>query len=408
MGPPPLIPRAALIPGADDSRWTTCPPIATSPANLFTCPISVPSQRPLMDVRAHGSNRGAMTTTGAVTPITITGPDGLLAIVPTMLGFHPKNSLVLICLSGCRRRVGPVARVDLPAGHDRALAAHLAGHAVRHADEVAIVVYQDGRRRPPLLGDVVSALARSGIAVMDAIMVRAGQAFRAPGAGGPYRKVSELAVPGADDPQMRLLAAASVMSGRTVLPDRDALRRSIAAPTGRRLRDAEQWITAATCGDVPPGLTGNTVTSIGPGDNVAVGQRALTELAMAQATAAGGVEVDVAAALAVAMIDELVRDSVLADAMTELERPWLPMLISCASWTPPALAPPLCAVLAVVAYRHGDGALAQVAVDRCLAAAPEYPLAHLMIAFMSAGVRPETLDRLANLASGDDPCDDWP
>lgn len=385
------------------------PEITTSPADLFTCPNSVPSQRPRMDGRARGGNRGAMTTTDAVTPITITGPDGLLAIVPTMLGFHPKSSLVLICLSGCRRRVGPVARVDLPAGHDRAMAAHLAGHAVRHADEVAIVVYQEGRRRPPLLGDVLSALARSGIEVMDAIVVRAGRAFPALGAGGPQRKVSGLALPSADDPQMRLLAAASVMSGRTVLPDREALRQSIAAPTGERLRDAERWITAATCGDVPPPrLTGNSITSAGPGGHIDDGEHGLTELALAQTAAAGGVAVDVAAALAVAMTDVLVRDSVLALAVTELERPWLPMLISCASWTPPALAPPLCAVLAVVAYRHGDGALAQVAIDRCLTAAPQYPLAHLMIAIISAGVRPETLDSLANAAPEEDRRDDVP
>jgi len=39
----------------------------------------------------------------------------------------------------------------------------------------------------------------------------------------------------------------------------------------------------------------------------------------------------------------------------------------------------------------GDGALAQVAVDRCLAAEPGHPLAHVMIAVMAAGLRPEEL-----------------
>ena len=68
------------------------------------------------------------------------------------------------------------------------------------------------------------------------------------------------------------------------------------------------------------------------------------------------------------------------------------MLISCATWTPDPLAPPLCSVLAMVAYRHGDGALAQIAVDRCLLAEPEHPLAHLMIAIMAAGVHPEELN----------------
>jgi len=51
-------------------------------------------------------------------------------------------------------------------------------------------------------------------------------------------------------------------------------------------------------------------------------------------------------------------------------------------------------VLAMVAYRHGDGALAQLAVDRCLLAEPEHRLAHLMIAIMSAGIHPDQLDAI--------------
>ena len=47
-----------------------------------------------------------------------------------------------MCLSGRRRKVGPVARVDLPPGHDRPLAAHLAMHALHHADEVVVISYQ--------------------------------------------------------------------------------------------------------------------------------------------------------------------------------------------------------------------------------------------------------------------------
>ena len=38
-----------------------------------------------------------MTTTDDGTPIRVSGPEGLLAVVPTMLGFHPSNSLVLMC-----------------------------------------------------------------------------------------------------------------------------------------------------------------------------------------------------------------------------------------------------------------------------------------------------------------------
>lgn len=345
-------------------------------------------------------------TTTAATPIRITGPDGLLAVVPTMLGFHPTNSLVLICLSGGRRRVGPVARVDLPPGHDRALAAQLAGHAVHHADEVAVVIYQDRRRRPPLLADVLSALGRTGVSVMDAIEVRGGMAYPALGSGA--QRSDGFPVPGADDPQMRLLTAAAALSGRTVLPDRDALRRSIAAPTGRRLRDAERNIAAMASGTARPGPgTSNGTGKKDQGraiDGTGVDLFDLIGPALAQAAATGGVEGDIAAAVAVGLTDPLQRDAVLALAVNELDRPWIPMLISCATWTPPFLAGPLCAVLAVVGYRHGDGALAQVALDRCLEAEPENSLGHLMIAIIAAGVRPEAM---ADLVDGPPVDDSW-
>jgi hypothetical protein len=120
----------------------------------------------------------------------------------------------------------------------------------------------------------------------------------------------------------------------------------------------------------------------------------LADLGFAQLAAGGEVEVEVATALAVLLTDMPTRDAVLVQALAELDRPWLPMLISCATWTPGPLAPPLCSVLAMVAYRHGDGALAQLAVDRCLLAEPEHRLAHLMIGIMSAGMHPDELERI--------------
>jgi len=131
-----------------------------------------------------------MTTTDDLVPLKVSGPEGLLAAVPTMLGFHPRDSLVLLCLTGPRRRVGPVARVDLPPGRDRALANQLTDHARRYADEVVLISYQTSRRRPPFLDDLLGRLAAAGIDVMDAIVVRDGRArpalSRAMGTDSPW------------------------------------------------------------------------------------------------------------------------------------------------------------------------------------------------------------------------------
>jgi len=352
-----------------------------------------------------------------------------------MLGFHPTNSLVLMCLSGGRRRVGPVARVDLPPGHDRALAAHLTSHALNHSDEVVVLCYQNSRRRPPLLDDLLAELARGGVDVMDAIAVRDGRARPALNAA-MERAHPGIPIPDADDPQVCALTAAGALAGRSVLADREQLRRSIAGPTGKRLELAERGVDEAAAGRLPvpehrtqraesgadtadqrgptdqrmpndkripndkhrpieqhdPHTRQDIVLRIGPVPDAVT---ALVDQAMTQTSATGQVQVEVASALAVMLTDVLIRDAVLAQAIVEMDRPWLPMLIACATWTPDALAPPLCSVLAMVAYRHGDGALAQIAVDRCLVAEPDHRLAHLMIAIMSAGIRPEELERIS-------------
>src|ERR1700712_951039 len=191
----------------------------------------------------------AMTTTDDATPIRVSGPAGLLAAVPPMLGFHPTNSLVLMCLSGGRRRVGPVARGDLPAGHDRAMAKQLTRHARNHADEVVVISYQEGRKRPPLLDDVLVELDRAGVPVMEAIVVRGGRAR--PALNAAIERVHPgIELPDAEDPQVAALAAAGALAGRSVLINRDQLRQSIAGPTGIRLQAAERAVDEVLAGHI--------------------------------------------------------------------------------------------------------------------------------------------------------------
>lgn len=354
-----------------------------------------------------------MTTTDDLVPLKVSGPRGLLAAVPTMLGFHPQESMVLLCLHGARRRVGPVARVDLPPGRDRPLADHLAEHARRYADEVVVISYQSARRRPPFLDELLGRLAAAGVDVMDAIVVRDGRARPA------LNRAMERAHPGIpipddSDPQVRALHAAGALAGRTVLADRDELRRSIAGPTGDRLATAEQGIDAAAAGRLP-GVPPEGEIDVGPTDQSEAQTlpgdiHALVEHALASITETGRVQPEVATALAVVVNDVVIRDALIARAVVEMHRPWLPMLIACAGWTPDDRAPQLCSLLAVVAYRHGDGALAQVALDRCLEAEPGHRLAHLLLAIIAAGTHPDELLMLAAAADPDaeSPCDGGP
>jgi hypothetical protein len=75
------------------------------------------------------------------------------------------------------------------------------------------------------------------------------------------------------------------------------------------------------------------------------------------------------------------------------------MLISVVSRCPDEDAPQICSVLAVAAYRYGDGALAQCAVDRVLAEEPHHRLAHLMLSAMEGGLPPGELATMADIAT---------
>ena len=346
--------------------------------------------------------------------IRLSGPSGLLAAVPTALGFHPTDSLVLMCLSGGGHALGPVARADLPRGRDRALARQLTGHALAHADEVAVVCYPRTRRRPPVLGELLDELDTAGVGLLTALVVHAGRMWPAVH-DRPLRLADSLPVPDQDDPDVRALAAANALSGRVVLADRQQLRASIAGPRGHRRALAEQAFTAVAQGagvlrptDVGGRLGTGPVDPIAgvptPDHIVALPEPVdrLIEFALAETSAMGVVDVALAADLAVACLDRDIRDGVVVRGVLELDRSWLPMLISCATWTPDALAAGICAVLATIAYRHGDGALAQVAADRCLRAEPGNGLAHLLVATMSAGMPPDVLDGL--LMAAEDGC----
>lgn len=327
-----------------------------------------------------------MTSTGDFTTVRLSGHDGLLVAIPAMLGFHPEESLVMVCVSGPRQRVGPVIRVDLePTGHrsgnEPVGVDDLRNYAQRYADQVALVCYTSALGRPLLLGRVESALRAHDVDILDVVLVRRGHAYPA-GPDGTHSQ--RRPVPGPNDPQVQLMAAAAALQGRAVLPDREALRASVAGPAGASLRESLAAMQRAA--DRVIGVLGAS----GPIDRPAL--RRLRDstvgLALRHAATSGTVPQDTAAVLALLVSDVRSRDHLVARAVREVDQPWLAMLVAVARTTPDADAAQICAVLALTAYARGDGALAQVAIDRCLDGEPDHGLAHLMVEAMAAGMPP--------------------
>jgi hypothetical protein len=77
--------------------------------------------------------------------VRLSSPADLVGVLPWRLGFHPTESLVVVCLEGPRRRDRLVMRVDLAEPrHDAAMADDLATR-VRHigASAALLAVYTD-------------------------------------------------------------------------------------------------------------------------------------------------------------------------------------------------------------------------------------------------------------------------
>ena len=110
--------------------------------------------------------------------VKISGPADILGVLPHRLGFHPTESLVVVCLEGPRNRDRLVMRFDLPAEECDDALVGLVLERVRamNATGALLVVYteqpsttssivadgRDSRRRQPAkIGVVTSAWRRT-------------------------------------------------------------------------------------------------------------------------------------------------------------------------------------------------------------------------------------------------------
>lgn len=265
-------------------------------------------------------------------PLRAHGIEDLLDLIPSLLGFHPTESLVAMLIDGGRVRV--TARLDLA---DAAEAGRLAG------------AFQPLLARFPTASWLVAAYtpdadaAWASLDLVDALLpwelgvwvvhVGADRWFCTPDdPGAPY------------DPGCSALAAEAAYRGIRVLPDRSEIARSL-EPTidaGELDRVLDQVIT------VPPEAT----------------VRRALGLATAKMRAGGGVTLEEAAVLAVAAFSPAFAEAI----VTGIDRGTAPQ--ACALWTEvvrstSAFAGAAAAViLGVAAWVAGEGALQNVCLDR--------------------------------------------
>jgi hypothetical protein len=310
--------------------------------------------------------------------------------VPYLLGFHPADSGGWWrCAVGgsssprqaCRRadRGHPaLPRRDLPAA----------------AEAATVIRYGPAVRSPRPWTRPRSGAA--GLIVLDALRVADGRYWSylhepgcCPPEGTPY------------DPLASEVTATAVFSGQVALPDRAALTAQV-APLDGPARAAMRQATARAEHRLAE-LLGAAGAG---GPPVAVSRRDAVEASADRELRAAG-EVALRGAL---------RRSRRGGRLTDDEVAWLGLLLDhlpvrdrawertdgrdedLALWTDVLrrvgddLAPAPASLLAFVAWRVGQGALAAVALERALAARPDYPLALLMDDLLRRGVPPSELD----------------
>jgi hypothetical protein len=371
-------------------------------------------------------------------PIRLGSAAELLATLPYQLGYHPRDSLVVVELRA--RRVGLVERIDLPpAAHAAEAAALLVEPMVRHgATSVILVGYETHLGAAgPLLDEVGWALAHDGIAVIDTLLVREGRYYSldcdagcCPAEGIPL-----------PDPSRVSAVADFVAQGRGVLPGRESVVALVAAvpPLSDQVDVAIAALDRGLASGTPVPHAGASFGLEAPGpsatrehaDRARLARRlhALSLWAVVADRAEASTTEDFVtpeqvADLVVSLRDRSLRDILIAwwcpgslameafpgelvDAVRAAfadDRGPRPFLIPRLAWLARAVgdehAAPVLTVLANVALHEGDGTLARVALDRALEHSPGYTLAQLLSRMLDLGIRPD--DGPADTSAGDE------
>ncbi len=326
-----------------------------------------------------------MTPTPAPAPtldqLVLRSPDALVAAVPYLLGFHPRESAVAVWLQD--RRIALTQRLDLPetsADHQPWLGAMWHHPMSEAADELILVVASEQPADPALLALVLDRAADAGIEVRDALRIDGGRWWSllctdedcCPPEGREVEAATASAV-----------AAEFTVIGRAPMPAREDLETSL-GPV------ADEVAAVALALEAFPGMpTGaarepwrdaRIVSALGFLDGDPDGDRA-------DAACRTRAIVDLLCGLA----DVRVRDTLLWEVSHAdpgrlaaiLER------LSCAlRAAPPGHVAPVGSCTGIVAWLMGDGARARIAIDRARHDDDQYSLALLLAASLEAGLPP--------------------
>jgi hypothetical protein len=288
------------------------------------------------------------------TTLTARTPEDVLAAVPVVLGFEPRESVVMLTFGG---RETFHARVDLPPPREAlAVAELLREPAVRHGvTRVLLVLYcAAGPAHRAVVRAMRRVLGEAGIEVVEVLRAHDGRWWTS---GGPARGTPY-------DAGGHRFRAQAVVDGLVVHGSRDDL---VALLRARAPAVAEVRAALASATPSSPAEIGD-----------------LVELRLPE----GALRTAELARVLLGLRDPGGRDA----AWAAMDRPTSPGHVRL--WTdavqrsPDDLVPAPAAVLGLAAWLAGQGALAWCAVDRCRAVDPGNTLAGLVADILAHAVPP--------------------
>lgn len=335
-------------------------------------------------------------TTAASDVFRVRSPGDLIELIPYLLGFHPRLSLVLVGLD--HGRVTVTARADL---------IDVTTGCVRLADTVRTIVRSGARQIIAAVFDEAAEVGRAGpdtgaeliaglgqlaaeaeVTLLDAVLVSRGRWWS-------YVCRDERCCPSSGTPlpgDASAAAATATYAGLVALPDRAEVMAGL-EPLSAEQRDA-----------LEPLLVGyeNAATAAILDGHLQRHQRSVKRAIFAAARdsdctlfpgSSGSVSDDEVCRFAVALLEPVIRDAV----WLALERRALdgrPLWLEIARRVPaPYDAAPLF-LYGWASWRDGNGTLAAAAAERALGSDPAYRAADLLLGAVTHGLDPHRTPRL--------------
>lgn len=316
--------------------------------------------------------------------------------MPVLLGFEPDASMVVVGTEPPRARVRLTLRYDLPDPPDAKLAAELARHAAsvlaaQRIQSAVAVGYGSGHLVTPLVDALREHAPRAGISLTEILRAQHQRYWSyvcanpdcCPPEGTPF-DVSE-------HPVTRAFAAAGAAR---VLSSRAELAATV-APADGDLAEAMRRATGKA-----EERAAKLVARVARSGRKASGRRLIaTAGVQAVATAIGryrrgdSVGPEIAAWLTVVLRDLRVRDDAWSRMLPEYKNAHMRLWTDLTRMARPGYVPAPSSLLAFVAWQAGNGALANVALDRALFDDPDYSMARLLREAIDSGA-PPSLARL--------------